>query len=223
VRIWDTRPWTAEAAAEREAVGLLTCLFAKPLSQADVLDYLRNSGTIRPQARQKALALVDRYREETDPEKYHQASWALVRQPYLNADQYRFALCQAETACRLGRGQSRYQMTLGIAQYRNGRYAEALDLLTQVEQQHWATAAGLALLPTPYLPALIALPQADQLRQTVPANQAFLAMTQQQLGQGEKARKILTGLREVVRKSAGAMDREVADFLREAEGLVTGR
>jgi WD40 repeat protein len=101
LRTWDARPWTPDAAIEREAVGLLDSLFARPLRKADVIDYLKCSPTIRPQARQLALSLVEGYREETNPETYHRESWALVRQPYLNAFQYRFALLQAEHVCRL--------------------------------------------------------------------------------------------------------------------------
>jgi WD40 repeat protein len=118
LKLWDTRPWTAEVAVEREAVGLLTFLFARPLSKADVLDYLRNSGTISPRARQKALALVGRYQEERDPERYYQASRALLRQPYLNRVQYDFALRQARTACRLAPDKVQYQITVGEAEAR---------------------------------------------------------------------------------------------------------
>ena len=53
-KLWDARPWTPDAAIEREAVGLLDSLFAKPLRKADVVDYLKNSPTIRPRARQLA-------------------------------------------------------------------------------------------------------------------------------------------------------------------------
>ena len=116
-KLWDARPWTPEAAIEREALGLLDSLFAMPLRKADVIDYLQNSPTIRPRARQLALSLVDRYHEETDPETYHQASWALVRQPYLNAFQYRFALLQAEHACRLAPDRQEYRVGLGAALY----------------------------------------------------------------------------------------------------------
>src|SRR5262249_18064966 len=98
-KVWDAQPWTLDAAIEREVLGLLDPLSAKPLRKADVIDYLQNSPTIRPPARQLALSLVDRYHEETDPETYHRESWALVRQPYLNDVQYRFARLQAEHAC----------------------------------------------------------------------------------------------------------------------------
>ena len=85
LNLWDARPWTPEAAIEREALGLLDSLFAKPLRKADVIDYLQNARTIRPRARQPALSLLEGYHEETNPETYHRSSWAVVRQPYLNA------------------------------------------------------------------------------------------------------------------------------------------
>ena len=80
MKIWDARPWTEDSSAEREALGQLAFLFARPLPKADVIEYLRGSTTIRPRAQQMALALVDRYHEETDAESYHRASWAAVRQ-----------------------------------------------------------------------------------------------------------------------------------------------
>src|SRR5262249_12314243 len=92
LKLWDARPWTPEAASEREAVGLLDSLFAKPLPKADVINYLKNEPTVRPPAQELALSLVDGYHEETNPETYHRESWAIVRQPYLNRFQYRFAL-----------------------------------------------------------------------------------------------------------------------------------
>jgi tetratricopeptide (TPR) repeat protein len=145
LKIWDTRPWTADAAAEREAVGLLTCLFAKPLCQADVLDYVRTSGTISPQAQQKARELVDRYQEEPDPERYYQASWALLRQPHLNRVQYHFALRQAQTACQRAPEKGPYETALGVAQYRAGQYAEALTTLKKCDHGTPEVLAFLAM------------------------------------------------------------------------------
>jgi hypothetical protein len=97
VKVWDSRLLTPQIAVEREALALLDFLFTRPLGQADVIEFLRASQTIRPEVRQQALAWVARYHEEQDPKRYHQASWAVVRQPYLNALQYRLALRQAET------------------------------------------------------------------------------------------------------------------------------
>jgi hypothetical protein len=124
--IWDGRPLTSDAAVELETLGLLTQLFAKPLGKEDVVEFLNTSPTVHPQARQLALSLLNRYHEETDPERYYQASWALLRQPYLNRVQYYFALRQAHSAWEKARENGRYQIALGIGQYRTGQYQEAV-------------------------------------------------------------------------------------------------
>jgi WD40 repeat protein len=192
VKVWDARPWTPEAAGEREALALLDFLFARPLSLADVEAYLRDSPTIRPEARQQALELVERYREETDPEPYHQAAWTIIRQPDLNGFQYRFALCQAQTAYRLASQQAKNRTALGAAQYRAGRYAEALATLVPAAESDAAA----------------------------PADLAFLALTRHRLGQKEPARAVLARLRETLRAPRWAQNEEAAAFLREAESRI---
>jgi WD40 repeat protein len=195
LNLWDARPWTPEAAIEREALGLLDSLFAKPLCKADVIDYLRNAPTIRPQARQLALSLVDRYHEETNPEMYHQESWALVRQPYLNTFQYRFALLQAEHACRLAPDKKDYRIGLGAARYRAGRYREAIDTLGA----------------------------ADQPDRSSPAALAFLVMAHHRLGQREQARAALVRLREALDQPRGMKDTETLDLMHEAQALIASQ
>jgi tetratricopeptide (TPR) repeat protein len=192
VKLWDARPWTPDLSVEREALGLLDFLFTRPLCKADVLDHLRRSPTIRPAARQQLLTLVERYREADNPERYHQASWAVVRQPYLNAFVYGFALRQADTACRLAPHQGKYQTTLGAAQYRAGQYEKALTTLAR----------------------------AEQLNQGSPADLAFLAMAQHRLGQKEQAQATLVRLRETLTKPPGAQRAEAEALRREAEALL---
>src|SRR5262249_5546351 len=92
VKVWDGRPLTRDVRAEREALGLLDFLFTRPLGKADVLAAVADSPFLSPPARQKALALAEDYPEATDPDRFHRAAWALVRQPFLNAFQYRLAL-----------------------------------------------------------------------------------------------------------------------------------
>jgi tetratricopeptide (TPR) repeat protein len=165
-----------------------------------------------------ALGLVERYREEIDPERYYQASWDVVHPPYLNAFQYRFALQQAETACRLAPEQGKYLTTLGAAQYRAGDYKQALKTLTRAEQLHRATAAGLVLPLTPYLPAL---GLADELRQAMRANLAFLAMAQHRLGQKDAGQATLARLREVSKHpEEGKSPSDESMVRREAEALL---
>lgn len=189
---WGWDPWTPDAAIEREALGLLDSLFAKPLRKADVLVYLRNAPTIRPRARQLALSLVDGYHEETNPETYHRESWALVRRPYLNVFQYRFALLQAEHAWRLARDRQEYRTGLGAARYRAGRYREAIETLGK----------------------------ADRLDKSSPAALAFLAMAHHQLGQEEQARAVLARLRQILDQPRGTKDAETLDLVHEAQALL---
>lgn len=80
---------------------------------------------MRPQARELALSLLTSFREEDDPRKYYEASWATVRKPYLNAFQYRFALIQAETACQLAPAETEFLAALAMAQYRLGHKQQA--------------------------------------------------------------------------------------------------
>jgi hypothetical protein len=192
LNLWDARPWTPEAAIEREALGLLDSLFAKPLRKADVLEYLRNAPTIRPRARQLALSLVDRYHEETEPETYHLASWALARQPYLNAVQYRFALLQAEHACRLAPDRQEYRLGLGAALCRAGRFREAIETLARFRVDGKSSPTALA----------------------------FLAMAHHHLGQRDQARAALDRLREILEQPRWAKDAEARDVGHEAEALI---
>jgi hypothetical protein len=219
--VWDARPLTPETALEREALGLLAWLFAKPLRQEDVKEFLNSSPTITPPVRQLALSLVDRYHEETQPEAYYQASWAVAPQRFLNAFQYRFALWQAQAASHRAPDAGAYQTALGVAQYRAGQYPAALATLTRADHLHRAAAASLAT--PPLSPALITIRQARLLSEMVPANLAFQAMAQYRLGQTEAARTTLARVQEIVRSPAGEPNREPADFLREAEDLLAGR
>jgi tetratricopeptide (TPR) repeat protein len=194
VRIWDARPWTPAAAIEREAVGLLAGLFAKPLCKGDVLAYLRLPLVTVP-AREMALGLIDHYKEETEPERYHEASWTIGRQPYLNAFQYGFALRQAETACRLAPENREYRIALGVAQYRAGKIRSALETLKRAHQH-------------------------DRGR---PAILAFLAMAQHRLARYDQARATLEQLRRVLQQPCWIQDAEMQRFLREAEALISSR
>jgi WD40 repeat protein len=145
IRIWDARPWTPEAAVMGQALGRLELLFRKPLCKADVLASLGTLSPLGPQAQELALSLVDRYQEETDPERYYQACWTILRQPYLNAFQYGYARRQAHTACERAPENGRYQTALGVAWYRTGQYSEALTTLKKLDNGNPEVLAFLAM------------------------------------------------------------------------------
>lgn len=140
IRLYDARPLTPESSIEREALGALEFTFGKPLSKDDSIAYLKECPTLRAEAREMALGWIDRYREETDPERYDEAAWNTVRRPYLNEFQYGFALQQARRAYELAPDEVKYQIALGAAQYRLGRREDALATLARVKASMEATA-----------------------------------------------------------------------------------
>jgi tetratricopeptide (TPR) repeat protein len=173
-------------------LALLDALLARPLCKVDIEAYLRQSKTIGDPARRKALLLLPRYREEKDPERYHQAARTVVRQRYYNPFQFRFALLQAEAACRLVPNNELYRTTLGIAEYRNGKYQEALDTLTRAEQQTKDLATNLA----------------------------FRAMAQYKLAHKDKAHTLLDRARDLVKDAHHEDGADVQSVLVEAKALI---
>jgi hypothetical protein len=93
----------------------------------------------------------------------------------------------------------KYLNTLGVAQYRVGRYADALATLTKSEKRK-ATKEG-----------------------TTPDDLAFLAMTRHQLGQKDEAKAALARLREIMKQPHWAQNAEAVSFLQEAEELIEGK
>lgn len=194
LRLWDARPLTAEVREAREAVRLLDALFARPLRRADVLAWLRDSPTLRPRLREKAIELAARYREETDPANYRRACWAILRQPHLNSLQYLLAYCQAQAACQLDPKTGASWTAPGLADYRLGRFPEALA----------------------------ALRRADEMKPDDPTTLAALGMTQHQQGRAEQARIALRRLRELSRTASQPYPEALSTFLQEAETLIEG-
>jgi hypothetical protein len=200
VTLLDGRPLTEPLAVEREALGLLDFLFSKPLPRADVLDIVRNHKGISEAVRDQALVLAERFREEDSPQRYAEASRALVRGSSLPAVWYRQALRQAEVAVRLEPRSGAYLTTLGLAQYRLEQYQEALATLTRADQ----------LNATP--PAL-----------STHADLAFLALSHLRLGHKDEAQAALARLRELNKRPRPMTPPEAEEsqqFLREAEALI---
>jgi tetratricopeptide (TPR) repeat protein len=138
---------------------------------------------------------VERYREEPDAKRYYAAAWPVLRHPYANPFQHRFALMQAETACRLAPEEAKYRTALGAAQYRAGKYGEARETLRKAEKDN----------------------------KDIPPNLAFLAMAQHRLGKNDEANSTLARLREIAKQERWAKDAEAQVLLRETEELIEGK
>jgi hypothetical protein len=143
LKVWDARPPTDELRSERQTLAVLDFLFTLPLCRADVREYLHGAAALNPVVREKALTLAERYPEETDPERFYDASWPVLCRPRLNALRYRFALRQAAAAVHFCPCEIRYYIALGAAQFRAGCYKEARTTLTEAGP---LTPAGLAFL-----------------------------------------------------------------------------
>jgi hypothetical protein len=127
------------------------------------------------------------------------AAWQIVRLARNSADRYHWGLRLAEKATRLNPKNGDMMNTLGVAQYRAGRYSEALATLTRSRQM----SAGLG-------------------NSDLPADLSFLALTEERLGHHAQAVTYLGRLREELKKPANARNTEGRDFLREAEALIEG-
>jgi tetratricopeptide (TPR) repeat protein len=197
LKLWDAREWRPQIEAEAEALGLLQSLFTRPLPASEVRAAVERQAILSDDARRLALELLPRFREETDPKKYHDGAWPVLRHPYANAVMYREALAQAEAASRLAPDHAQGRILLGIAHYRLGRFDKG-----------------------EYHAALAALERCDQ---DHPWTLAFLAMTQQQLGRRDDARATVARLREVKKDPRWAKNAPADAFLREASALIEGK
>jgi hypothetical protein len=193
--IWDATPLTEETRQQREAGSLLRFLSTKQLLKDRLVADICRDQTISEPLRQKALVLAEKWAEDADA--LNNASWQIVRLPRAPAERYALALSYAEGACRLDPENGNSLNTLGVAQYRVGRYKEALVTLTRSDQTNLKSQKG-----------------------SRPYDLAFLAMAQHQLGQKAEARATFERLNQALKDPAVAGNQEYVGFLHEAEALL---
>ncbi len=191
--VWDATPLTEESRVEREARSIVQYLFSKPLFRKEAVPAIRQDRTITEPLRKAALALAETWPEDHDA--LNRASWEIVRSAGAPAERYAQALHYAEAANRLEPETHRYLATLGIAQYRAGRYKDALQTLTRTDQ------ASRRIT-----------------KQSLPRELAFLCMAQQQLGMKAEARATLERLTQAMK--SWPPNAEWESFRREAAALM---
>ncbi|HTU93820.1 MAG TPA: protein kinase [Gemmataceae bacterium] len=142
---------------------------------------------------------------ENDPALWKQANelnsaaWKVVQARGAAKAEYVRALREAEAAAHLAPRDGNFLNTLGVAQYRAGRYADALATLTKSAKLNAAKA------------------------NTLPTDLAFLAMAQHKLGKKDEAKTTLDRLRQVMKQPNWEQSGEAVGFLREAEELIEGK
>ncbi len=178
-----------------QAEHVVDALFAKPMLRSDVLASLRTNLSLTEPARQQALALAERCSE--DAWRLNGASWLVVRQPGSEPAAVSLAVRQAEAACRLIPMHGGLLRTLGVAQYRMGKYAESVVTLKSADRLNARAHGGFS----------------------TPQDSAVRALAHRRLGQLEDARAALSRLRESMKKPKWQKNDEAQAFLREAELL----
>ena len=194
VTIWETSV-PPEEQDRRAAHQLVADLFRQRGLRADVLEWLRTVPGMSPSRRQEAVTVAQTYPE--NPELLNRLARQLVNLPGGETSGYRKALRYSEEACQLEPVTGAYLTTLGVAHYRVGNDDKALETLLRADNINQKQEKG-----------------------SIPADLAFLAMTQQHLGHAKEAQAELQRLRERMKEPRWAQDAEAQGFLREAEALL---
>ena len=171
VKVWDATPVSEGSNLQRQAISYFRFVAETVVLKDDMIRQIRQTPTLSEPAREQALAFAKNYREV--PLRLNDASWSVVRGSWARPGAYPLALRQADAACRQELGNGSFLTTLGAAQYRNRQYDAALKTLTQSDKLN-----------------------AARLKHSLPADLAFLAMTQFQLGRKADALTTLGRLRD---------------------------
>jgi WD40 repeat protein len=199
VQVWEAISVPSDVMQQRVIIGYVQSLFETLRLKAEVVTRLRKDRTLSDPERELALRVVQGFRE--DPEELDRAAREVARSRDLARERYDLAHRQVEEAVRLAPGNGLFLNTLGVAQYRVGQYAEAVATLTQSDKFN-----------------------AARFKSSIPADLAFLAMAQHQLGRKEQAQATFGRLRDALMKQPfWAKDAEAPGFLREAEALLQGK
>jgi WD40 repeat protein len=206
LKVWDSAPLTAQTRRqrdalaeglrlERDAITLVHSVARKYPLKEDALAALRGDVAAAEAVRQRALVLAEGYRE--NPDALNEASWSVAVNPGGKAADYEKALRQAEAAHRIVSDKGESLNTLGVAQYRAGKYPEAVATLLRADKANTVTFQG-----------------------PIPADHAFLAMAYHRLGKAAEAQTALRQMRKSLATKRWAEDAEAQALAAEAEALL---
>jgi hypothetical protein len=191
VRLWETEV-SPEERSQRYVFSRVHGLFVELGLRDEVLASLRRDASLDEAERAFALQVAQTHSQNA--QQLNGLAWDVVKARGGDKEAYALALGQATGAFREEPKSGYILNTLGVAQYRVGQYAAALATLTESEKLNTVAFKG-----------------------TQPADLAFQAMAQHQLGKSDEAKATLARLREVMKQERWAKDAEAQSFLREAE------
>jgi len=135
-----------------------------------------------------------------DPNRWNMEAWVLATDPDPKQRNIPRALELATRAAEAAPDSGAILNTLGVVQYRAGRYREAIETLTRSDQLNIPMFQG-----------------------RIPADVAFLALAHHHLGQKEEAARLLEELKQIADSDRWRNDGEAQGFLREALLEITGK
>jgi WD40 repeat protein/serine/threonine protein kinase len=200
IQVWEPVAVEPETWRQRVIADDVDSLFDEGRLKYEVLAALRNGATCSETDRACALRMAESWAAEPAP--LNDAAWIVVAAPRSSKDAYAQALRRAEAAVRLAPDDGIFLNTLGVGQYRAGRYAEALDTLAKSEKLTTDKRGRFGPLPR---------------------DLAFLAMARHQVGKQDEAKATLSRLRKLMSQPSWAADAQARGFLREAQELIEGK
>jgi WD40 repeat protein/serine/threonine protein kinase len=180
-----------DSAYPPEAEKLVAELFARYISAAEVMAHIRSDRTVNTSFRGAALTLARTHGD--DPVELNMKSWGVVVLPGASPHDYDLALRRAELAAKRMPWSSGIANTLGLAQYRTGRFQEAI--------RSFESSDRLARSPGP-------------------TNAAFTALSYFRLGEVEKAVSLFQKLGHVKQEPRWSIDRDLRTMYHEAEQVL---
>jgi eukaryotic-like serine/threonine-protein kinase len=159
---------------------------------ADAPAWIAGDATLDPTVREAALRRLRGLRD--DPAALNDEAWVAVVREGNRPERYVRALRQAELAEQLSPGVVSYANTRGVALFRCGRFAEAVETLSRSAAAHSADPGGPCI-----------------------GDVAFLAMACRRLGRAEEARRHLDRIRRIVEGAGGPLSYYDDWFLGEVE------
>jgi tetratricopeptide (TPR) repeat protein len=241
VKLWDATPLPPA----REARALVQFLFARPLTKEEVVDRLRTDPTLGEPVRQQALAVAERYWQETVQREPRSVVSRLFRYGRLKDEVLEHIQASSldaqvrEQALALAEGYTEDPEYLNNTSWalirRPGGKPEDFALARRRAQtacnldprnaMYLGTLGVAQYRLQQYAEALKSLTDAEQIYKEIsknahPGDQAFVAMAQHQLGRHDEARATLRLVREAMELPKWTHDEETRAAWREAEELL---
>jgi len=192
---------------EKQSRCLLKSCLLRGESEKEFLNSIRQNTAFSTEVRRYASDLVRsswrdwqfliRQRRRLEAASLNSDSWSIVRESEYSESDYQSALKDAQNAVQLSPFDASLVNTLGVAQYRNQRYEDAVRTLERAE-----------------------LLQAHSFPAGKPHNLVFLAMAHHRLGRHNFAGKLLATVKQLMVQETFRNEMELWNFLDEAEKML---